>query len=342
MFVLVLGTLLIGSFWTLLPFLSALMWATMIAIATWPALLRLQRLTGRRSVAVATMTLAVVVAFVTPFALAISTLLEAANRSPAVMNDFLAHGLGPPPPWIERIPLVGESIVEKWEPLAAGGPDALRQLVQPYALSAAGWAIAATGGIGRVTVLILLTVVIVAILYSRGEMAAHGALAFAHRLGGDTGERTMRLAGHAVRGVAFGVVLTALTQSVLAGLGLWVSGIPHAAVLTAVAFVLGIAQIGPLPVLLLSVAWLYWIDSTGWAIALLIWSVPIVAMDNVLRPMLIRRGVQLPMLLIIAGVIGGLISFGVVGLFVGPVLLAVTYTLAKDWVAQGSYVAAPD
>ena len=86
LFVLVLGTLLIGSFWTLLPFLSALMWATMIAIATWPALLRLQRLTGRRSVAVATMTLAVVVAFVTPFALAISTLLEAANRSPAVID----------------------------------------------------------------------------------------------------------------------------------------------------------------------------------------------------------------------------------------------------------------
>jgi predicted PurR-regulated permease PerM len=84
-----------------------------------------------------------------------------------------------------------------------------------------------------------------------------------------------------------------------------------------------------------SVIWLYWTSSTGWGTALLVWSLPILALDNVMRPILIRRGVQLPMLLIIAGVIGGLISFGVVGLFVGPVVLAATYTLAKDWVARG-------
>ena len=95
------------------------------------------------------------------------------------------------------------------------------------------------------------------------------------------------------------------------------------------------AQLGPVLVLAPSVFWLYWSGSTGAAIALLIWSVPVAALDNVVRPILIRRGVQLPLLLIIAGVIGGLISFGVVGLFIGPVILAATYTLAKDWVAEG-------
>jgi predicted PurR-regulated permease PerM len=335
LFVLVVGTLLVGSFWTLLPFLSGLIWATTIVVATWPALLQLERLTGgRRWLAVALMTLVVLLAFVVPFALAVSTLLDAAARSPSVMSDFLAQGLGPPPAWIEKIPVLGQPLAERWQTVSAGGPDALAAAVQPYARSAAAWAIAATGGFGRTIVLVLLTLVLVVVLYARGETAARGALAFAHRLGGETGERTIRLAGQAVRSVALGVVLTALVQAVLAGIGFWFFGIPHAGLLTAFAFMLGVAQIGPGPVLLAAIIWLYWTGSSGSATGLLIWSLPVALLDNVIRPMLIRRGVQLPMLLIIAGVIGGLISFGVVGLFVGPVMLAATYTLAKDWVER--------
>ena len=338
LFVLVIGALLAGSAWTLLPFLNGMIWATTIAVATWPTLLRVQRLTGgRRPLAVAIMTLLMLLVFIVPITLAIGTLLEAADRSPAVMNDFLASGLGPPPPWMTNVPLVGDQVAEKWQTISAGGPGALAATVQPYALAAASWAIAVTGGFGRLTVLILLTIVLVTILYSQGETAARGALAFAHRLGGEAGERTLRLAGQAIRSVALGVVLTALVQSLLAGLGLYFCGIPHPGFLTAIAFVLGIAQLGPVLVLAPSVIWLYWSGSTGWATALLIWSLPVAALDNVMRPVLIRRGVQLPLLLIVAGVIGGLISFGVVGLFVGPIVLAATYTLAKDWVARGSH-----
>ena len=145
LFIVVVGLLLVGSLWTLLPFLSVLIWATTIAVATWPVLLRLQRLTGRRSFAVAGLSLLVLLAFIVPFALAIGTLLDAANRSPAVMNDFLANGLGPPPAWIAELPGVGPRLAEKWQATAAGGPDALRELVQPYARSAAAWAIGAIG-----------------------------------------------------------------------------------------------------------------------------------------------------------------------------------------------------
>ena len=173
------------------------------------------------------------------------------------------------------------------------------------------------------------------ILYSQGEVAAAGALAFGRRIGAERGEKTIRLAGQAVRSVALGVVGTALVQSLLAGAGLWVTGVPHAGLLTALAFVMCIAQIGPVLVLAPAILWLYWTGSSGLAIVLLIVAVPTLTLDNVLRPMLIRRGVQLPMLLIIAGVIGGLLSFGVLGLFVGPVILASTYTLAKEWVAEG-------
>jgi predicted PurR-regulated permease PerM len=337
LFVLVIGALLLGSFWTLLPFLSGLIWATTIAIATWPLLMSVQRLMGgRRGPAVAVMTLLVLMAFIVPFAVAISTLIDAAERSPTVMSAFLSQGLGPPPEWVARIPVVGTQLAERWHTAAAGGPEALVAVVQPYARAAATWALAATGGFGRTLVLILLTVLLVTILYVQGETAARGALAFANRLGGETGERTLRLAGQAVRSVALGVVLTALVQSVLAGVGLWLCGIPYAGVLTAIAFVFGIAQVGPAPVLLPAIGWLYWTGSTGWGTALLVWSLPVLTLDNILRPILIRRGVQLPLLLIIAGVIGGLISFGVVGLFVGPVVLAATYTLAKDWVARGA------
>ena len=333
--VLAIGALLVGSVWTLLPFLSGLIWATTIVIATWPALERLQRLTGRRSVAATIMTLLVLLAVIAPLAVAINTLLGAAQQSPAMMSDFLARGIGPPPAWIATIPGVGEPLAERWQAVAIGGPDALKELVQPYALSAASAMLAATGGFGRVALLVVFTVVLVGIFYSQGETAARGALAFARRLSGETGERTLQLAGQAIRGVALGVVVTALVQSLLVGIGLWLCGIPHPGVLTALAFILSIAQIGPLPVAAAAVGWLYWTGSTGWATALVIWSVPIVMLDNVLRPMLIRRGVQLPMLLIIGGVIGGLISFGVMGLFIGPVVLAVTYTLAKEWVATG-------
>jgi predicted PurR-regulated permease PerM len=335
LFVLVIGALLAGSLWTLMPFINGLIWATTIAIATWPALLRLQQLTGRRALAVAIMMALVLLVFIVPFALAVGTLLQAASRSPAVMSDFLAQGIGPPPAWIANVPLVGEQVADRWRTVAAGGPEALAGVVQPYALSAATWAIAATGGFGRALVLIVLTVILVAILYAQGETAARGVLAFAYRLGGETAQRTIVLAGQAIRSVALGVVVTALVQSVCAGIGLWLCGIPHPGVLTAIAFVLGIAQIGPVLVLVPSIAWLYWTGSTGWATVLLVWSLPVAVLDNVLRPIFIRRGVQLPLLLIIGGVIGGLISFGMVGLFVGPVILAATYTLAKDWVSRG-------
>jgi predicted PurR-regulated permease PerM len=336
LFVLVIGVLLAGSAWTLLPFLSGMIWATTIAVATWPTLLKVQRvLWGRRGLAVAAMILLVLLVFIVPFALAISALLNAARHSPTVLTDFLSQGLGPPPQWVATIPVVGDRVVERWQTLAAGGPAALAAEVQPYARSAAGWAIAATGGIGSTIVLILLTILLLTILYAQGETAARGVLAFAHRLGGESGERTVRLAGQAIRGVALGVVVTALIQAVLAGVGLWFCGVPHPGLLTAIAFILGIAQLGPMLVLLPSVGWLYWVGTPGWATALLIWSLPVGALDNIVRPMLIRRGVQLPLLLIVAGVIGGLIRFGMVGLFIGPVMLAATYTLAKDWVARG-------
>jgi predicted PurR-regulated permease PerM len=191
-----------------------------------------------------------------------------------------------------------------------------------------------TGGFGLVAVHFLLTVVVAGILYANGEATARGVLMFAHRIGGERGERTMRLAGQAVRGVALGVIVTALVQSIIAGLGLWLAGVPRPGLLLAIIFVLAVAQLGPLPVLLPAVIWLFWSGDIVWGSVLAVVTVIVAIVDNVLKPVLIKRGVDLPLLLIVAGVIGGLIGFGVVGLFIGPVILAVTYTLLESWVRE--------
>lgn len=334
--VLFIGLLLAGSLWTMLPFLGALIWAATVVIATWPLLLKLRAKTGKRAwLAVAIMTTITLLAVILPFALAVSTLFDVLQRGPEFLSEYFKHGLGAPPDWLAKIPLVGTKLVAKWQELAAAGPDGLVEAARPYVGAATQWVISITGGIGVVTVNILLTVALVAILYAQGETAARGALAFGYRLGGERGQEVMQLAAQAVRSVALGVVVTALVQSVLAGLALWLCGIPGAGVLAALVFILGIAQLGPLPIMIPAIAWLYWTGDAVWGTVLLILAIPIGALDNVLRPILIRRGVQLPMLLIIAGVIGGLIAFGVMGLFVGPVILAATYTLTKSWVQEG-------
>ena len=130
--------------------------------------------------------------------------------------------------------------------------------------------------------------------------------------------------------------VTAVAQTALGGLGLVIAGVPFAAVLSAAMLMLCIAQVGPSLILFPAVAWMYWEENTGMATFLLVWSLVVVSLDNFLRPMLIKRGADLPLLLIFAGVIGGLISFGLIGIFVGPVALAVTYTLLRAWMADPS------
>ena len=161
-----------------------------------------------------------------------------------------------------------------------------------------------------------------------------GLRAFARSLAGARGEEMTYLSAQAIRAVALGVVVTAAVEALLAGLGLVLASVPFAAFLTALVFVFALAQ-APLLVLLPVVAWLYWRgDSALVATAFLVWSILIAAVDNILRPMLIKRTAHLPLPLVFAGVLGGLIAFGAVGLFVGPVVLAVTYTLLAGWVAD--------
>lgn len=333
--ILIIAMLIVGSLWTLLPFISAIVWATTIVVATWPTMLNLQRrMGGRRAVATTIMTIAMLAIFIVPFTVAVSILLDAAVESLELVREATCNGLPPPPQWLENIPIVGERIMARWQELAAGGPGLLRDSLRPFARSTASWAMSITGGFGLITLHFLLTVAVTAILYTSGETAAGGVLKFGRRLGRDRGERTVRLAAQALRGVALGVVVTAFVQSLIAGVGLWIAGVPRPGLLLAMVFILSVAQIGALPVMLPAIIWLIWSGQVSLGIVLIAFAVIVMVTDNILKPILIRRGVDLPMLLIIAGVIGGLIGFGVVGLFIGPVLLAVTYTLLDSWMNE--------
>jgi predicted PurR-regulated permease PerM len=321
------------SLWVLRPFLAASVWAAMLVVATWPLFRALEaRLGNRRAPAVAIMTLAMLLLLVLPLWLAIDTILEHSAQLTAAGKSLAADGLPQAPSWVGSLPLIGERLTAAWSQLAADGTGGVLAKVTPYAADAGKWTLAQVGGLGGMLIQFLLVVTISGILYASGETGARMARRFGRRLAGERGENSIILAGQAIRGVALGVGVTAIVQTLLGGIGLAIVGVPFASLLSAVMLMLCIAQIGPMLVLLPAVGWMYWTGDTGWATFLLVWSVIVGSLDNFLRPMLIKRGADLPLLLIFAGVIGGMLGFGLIGIFVGPVVLAVTYTLMLAWI----------
>jgi len=334
--VVAIGGLTAASFWVISPFLPSAIWAVMIVIATWPEMRAVQRrLWGRRSLAVAVMTLVMIVAILGPVAVAVTTVVEKADDIAAWAQSVGAISIPPPPQWVGDIPIVGSKIASSWQNLASLRPTDLAASATPRLGEIARWLIRQAGSILTLFIQLLLTVAISGVLYAKGETAAAWVLAFARRLAGAQGERAVRLSGQAIRAIALGIVVTALVQAVVGGVGLLVTGVPRPGLLTAAMFLLGVAQIGAGPVLVGGVIWLFWQDQQLWGTVMLVWTVITTSLDNFLRPILIKKGADLPLLLVFAGVIGGLLAFGIIGLFVGPVVLAVSYTLLVAWVAEG-------
>ena len=327
------GVLITACFWILHPFMSALLWATMIVISSWPLMLKVQALLwGKRSLAVIFMTLLLLMMLVVPLFFSIITIVERSDEIVGWTRSLSTLSVPAPPVWVGNLPVVGKKIADGWNHLATSTPAELSARMTPYAGKVASWVASKAGGLGMIIAQFLLTVIISAILYSTGEMAAAGICLFARRLAGQQGEEATILAAKATRGVALGVGVTALVQALLGGIGLTISGVPAATLLTAVMFMLCLAQVGPALVLIPAVVWLFWQDQTLWGSILFGWTMFVGTIDNFIRPVLIKKGADLPMILIFAGVLGGLFAFGIIGLFIGPVVLAVTYTLLSAWV----------
>ncbi|HEX2890664.1 AI-2E family transporter YdiK [Vineibacter terrae] len=321
--------------WILQPFLPAVIWATTVVIATWPLMLRVQeRLGNRRGLAVTVMTLVLLLVFVLPFWLAIGTIAQHSGQIIGWGESLATTGLPPPPDWLGKVPLVGPDAARFWQDIGDTGVRELLQKARPYAGRVTQWFIEAVGSFGTVLLQFLLTVAIAAIMYAKGEQAASMVRRFGIRLAGSRGEQAVILGARAIRGVALGVVVTAFVQAAIGAVGLVIVGIPFAGVLSALMFMLCIAQLGPGLVLIPAVIWLYVDGHPTSGTVLVVFAVLAIAVDNFLRPILIRRGADLPLLLILAGVIGGLVAFGLIGLFLGPTVLAVGYTLLRAWIDE--------
>ncbi len=341
--VLFIGGLIGASLWILRPFMAAIIWAITIVVASWPVMLAVQaRLWGKRALAVTVMTLVLLGVLILPFLAVIGTIVANADPIAEWFRSLRIDALPQPPEWLRLLPLVGDPIAQGWEQVAAEGIPELFAKAAPYADDVATWFVTQVGNLGVLFAQSLLTIVIAAILYAQGETAAASVRRFAERLAGATGEAAVRLAAQAIRGVALGVVVTALVQAGIGGLGLTLAGVPFAVVLTGLMFFLAVAQLGAVPVLVPAVVWLYWRGDATWGTFLLVVTIFVGTLDNILRPLLIKQGANLPLLLVFTGVIGGLIAFGLIGIFVGPVVLAVAYSLLDIWLDQGQRAATPD
>ncbi len=331
--VLFLAIMIIACLWIIQPFVLGFAWAGTIVIATWPLFLRLQRLLfGRRSLAVLVMTLLLILLFVIPISMLVNSLVD--GSGPVIHAITSGDMTLPDFAWLNDVPLVGEKLYTGWHNLLDMGGSAIMAKVRPYVGATTTWFVGQAAHIGRFMMHCVLMLLFSALLYWRGEQVARGIRHFASRLASQRGDAAVLLAAQAIRAVALGVVVTALVQAILGGIGLAISGVPYATLFTVVMILSCLIQLGPLPVLIPAIIWLYWSGDTTWGTVLLVWSCVVGTLDNVIRPVLIRMGADLPLVLILSGVIGGVIAFGMIGLFIGPVVLAVSWRLFDAWVKE--------
>jgi len=331
--VLALGGLILLAYRVVQPFVGAGVWAATIVSATWPVLLMVERrLWGRRWMAVVVMTLALLLVFVLPLAVALRTVVLHEHRIVDWARALATWRLGDQPPaWVATLPLVGAAAVRRWTWLAHEASPRLEALASGHARQLMDWFIAEVGGLEVITREFLLIMVIAAVLYSTGEQAALVVRSFLHKLAGDNADRILELTGKAIRGVVLGVVLGGAFEAVLTGIGFALAGVEKAVLLGAIGFLLCLIEIGTVPLLAIGVIWLFATGHTGAGVFLVAWTIFIAVIDQAVRPYLMKLGIELPLPLVVAGVIGGLSAFGLVGIFVGPVTLAVAATLLDIW-----------
>jgi predicted PurR-regulated permease PerM len=333
--VLCIGVLIAAALWIVRPFVAAGIWATTIAVVTWPLLIRMQRsMWNKRALAAASMILLLVLVFVIPLTLGVGAIVAHADGIADQIRSITDMAIPPLPQWIAQLPLVGPELSAAWLAARAEGVEVFLTQLGPYASGLTAWLFAEIGTAGYLIGQLVLIPVFAAFMYVNGEKYAATLLRFGFRVGGKQGESLIMLAANAIRGVALGVGLTAIIQAALGGIGLAAAGVPFVGILTAVLLVLCIAQIGMLVLLVPAVVWVFWNGDIGWGIFLAIWSFVASMLDTVLRPILVSRSADLPLLLIFVGVIGGFLAFGLLGIFVGPVVLAVAYTFLKTWIEQ--------
>jgi predicted PurR-regulated permease PerM len=328
-----LAALVVGCLVVLLPFVTALLMAVILTYSTWPLYARLRKsVGGRRNLAAGLMMLAACLILIGPFVFVAFSLADSASEIVDAVRKAFENGPPALPAWISGLPLVGEPLVKYWQNLSHDGGHLLENL--KGLISPARSVLVAGGGMLFAGLMQLgLAVLVAFFLYRDGEAAAAKIERMTSRLGGARGRHLLNIAGSTVTSVVYGILGTALAQGVVAGIGFLIAGVPGAVLLGFATFFLSVVPVGPPLIWIPATIWLFVQGSTGWAIFMGLWGLLVVSMvDNVLKPMIISHGSNLPFMLVLLGVLGGAAAFGFVGIFLGPTLLAVGYRMVNEWV----------
>ena len=322
-----------GSYLVLAPFLVGITWAAVLALATWPVYRGLRAALGQRdSRAAPVMTLLVVLAIAGP---AVALSVSLADDVATLARTLSRWAVEPPdlPEWVGSLPLVGPTLAG-WHAAFRANPGSLQRLALERAPAVGQTVVSMAGDVGRNLFHLAMTLLTVYFFYRHGDELVAQLRRVLRRLGGEPVERTLDLVGGTVRAVVYGVLLTAIVQGCLAGLAFWALGVGRAALLGSLTALLAPTPIGPVFVWGPVAVWLFATGLTWKGVVLIVWSTLVVGtVDNVLRPLLIGGHAQIPFLLLIFGVLGGAAAFGFLGLFVGPVVLAVLVALWREWAA---------
>ncbi len=331
---LLLGGIAVGCVVVLTPFFTAILWAVILTFTTWPVYEWL-RLHGRLGHAGAALVMVLLTAVIVVLPLALAAPGGAADFAglESALQAALAAGLPGPPGWLEDVPAIGPMLSGLWTSWAAD-LSVMVEFFKPYFGIAAQLGLRLVLGLANGVLDFVLALLVAFFLYRSGDVLALRLRALIHRIAGPRAEGLMAVTGATIRGVVYGILGTAIVQAILTALGLWVAGVPRPALLGVVAGALSVLPIGAPVVWIPAALWLLSIGKTFWAIALLVYgTVAISGADSVIRPYFIARGAQLPFLLTMLGVLGGALAFGLLGVFLGPVLLGVGYTLVAEWAA---------
>jgi predicted PurR-regulated permease PerM len=326
------------------PFASIVMWSVVIAVALHPAFRWLAaRLGNRRRLAAGLITVLGLLIVIGPATWLVIGLIDSA-RIVAEKLGGAPLTLPPPFPALKSWPLVGDQLYDFWM-LASTNLKAAAAKIAPQLKPLGASLLHTVAGTGTATVKFLLAIVVAGFLLPPAPTLVAVTKQAARRLISTRGDEFVDLAGATIRTVARGVIGISALQALLAGLGLLVAGVPGATLITSAALVLGIIQIGASVVLVPVVIWAWFDMPTTSALLFTAYMMPVALLDNVLRPMLMGRGLRVPMLVILVGVIGGTLAYGITGLFLGPIVLSVMWELAAAWVAardEGEAGAADD
>ncbi len=330
--ILLLGGITLGCVLVLQPFLSAVLWAAILTYTTWPIYEWMRRKLGLGDTAAAAlMVFAVAVIVVLPLALAAPSGAGDVDQLRREIQSGLQSGLPGAPDWVGNIPIIGQAVSDLWNSWA----EDLTSIVpffKPYFGVVGEALLSVLLGLANGVLLFLLALFIAFFFFASGEPLATHCVAVLRRIAGEQADRLIEVTGSTIRGVVYGILGTALVQGILTGLGLWAVGVPRPLLLAVIAGSLSILPVGAPLVWIPSGLWLLSIGHTLPGIAILIYGlVAISGSDSVIRPYFISRGAHLPFLLTMLGVLGGALAFGLLGVFVGPVLLGVGYTLVVEY-----------